>query len=343
MTKSVISILLFLFLCVTVSYAQDVRVSLTRNNLTLYELFRKIEAQTDFNFGYSNRVNRNATIVLTEQTGTVMQIVSQALQNTPYTFRTFGKYILIVPDVVEVEEVPPPPVREEPVVIPVIIEEVEPEEVVVVYLPEPVEEEEVPPPYYPEPTEPVYIVEVIETPEQEVFRGFNPPRLALKTNVLYAATATINLGVEFRLGNHLTLDILGGWNPFVFGNDAGLTHVLIQPTLRYWTRESFSGDFFGFSLLYSDFNIGGVELPFNMTPALGTHRFRGNAFGVSLQYGHLWRLSQRLRIETSLNVGHLFFNYETFESGRDGRKVGSNMRHFFGPTNASISVVYIIR
>ena len=195
-----------------------------------------------------------------------------------------------------------------------------------------------PPPYTPAPP--------IEEPKQKVeeitplvIRENFPPRFALKTNVLYAATTTINLGVEFRLNNQLTLDIVGGWNPFTFDSNAGLSHWMIQPTFRYWTREPFVGDFFGLSLMYINFNVGNIQLPFGMTPGLDNHRFRGNAYSVSLQYGHQWRLSPRWGIESTINVGHIFFDYEVI--GIRTRNKGAI--HYFGPTNASLSLIYFFR
>ena len=353
MTKSIVFILsLFIFLCGFVLHAQDARLSLTRNSLTLNELFRKIEARTDFNIGHSNLINKNTTITLAERSGTVLQIISDALKETKYTYRTIGKYILIVPDVVEevaVAPAPPVPVAHPPVIEEIIKEEPEPVEIesprvvcssclydpcmcICTYVP------------------PVMPTASVEIPEQEeevitppVIRQNFPPRFALKTNVLYLATGTINLGVEFPLNNHFSLDISSGWNPFVFRDNTRFTHVMIQPTLRYWIREPFRGDFFGVSLMYSHFNMGGISLPFTMLPGFANYRFRGNVYGVSLQYGHQWRLSPNWGIETTVNVGHLFLNYDTFERGRHGKKIESNRRHFFGPTNASVSLIYFIR
>ena len=283
-----------------------------------------------------------------------MQLLSEALKETNYTYRRIGNYILIVPYVPEVVEVPPPPppVREEPpIVVPVDeIEEAHPF-IVCPYCGQSYHicRSSCGPPPRPVPPPP-YIPEITEEPEPEeeiilppVVRENFPPRFILKTNVLYAATGTINFGAEFRLNNHLTLDIVSGWSPFVFGNDRQLTHVLVQPTLRYWVRESFRGDFFGLSLMYINYNMGGISLPFNIMPGLANHRFRGNAYGVSLQYGHQWRFSPRWGIESTINVGHLFLDYQMFERGRYGKKIDSNVRHFFGPTNASISVIYFFR
>ena len=333
-----------LFLCVFASYAQDTGSLLTHNNLTLRELFRQIEAQTDYNIGYSSRINTNLTVEFDQQSGNVMQIISQALETTPYTYRVIGKYILIIPDNEGVEEVlPSPEIIPEPVPYDVAC----PETPLCYYcgslynncscaIP-PIIDDHINPFPYP-------IFEVVENSAQEeeevipspIIRENFPPRFALKTNVLYAATTTINFGVEFRINNHLTLDIASGWNPFSFGSNAGLSHWMIQPTFRYWTREPFVGNFFGFGLMYINFHTGNIQLPFGMMPGLDNHRFHGNAYSVNFQYGHQWRLSPGWGIESTINVGHIFFDYEVI--GSQTRYRGAT--HYFGPTNASLSLIY---
>ena len=69
---------------------------------------------------------------------------------------------------------------------------------------------------------------------------------AVKSNLLYDATATINLGVEAALGHRVTLDVSGNYNPWKFG-DARWKHWLVQPEVRYWLCESFNGHFFDFT------------------------------------------------------------------------------------------------
>ena len=83
--RNVLIVSFSLFLCVFALYAQDTGLSLTNNNLTLHELFRQIQAQTDYNIGHSNRINTNITVELDQQSGDVIQIISQALKATPYT------------------------------------------------------------------------------------------------------------------------------------------------------------------------------------------------------------------------------------------------------------------
>ena len=48
------------------------------------------------------------------------------------------------------------------------------------------------------------------------------PKFAIKTNALYWATSTPNLGFEVGLAKKLTLDISGNYNPWKFGDNARL-------------------------------------------------------------------------------------------------------------------------
>jgi hypothetical protein len=169
------------------------------------------------------------------------------------------------------------------------------------------------------------------------------PRFALKTNLLYGATTTPNLGIEFLLNRYLTLDLSVGWNPFTYSNNKKFKHWMVQPTLRYWIQEPFNKHFLGGSLLYSNFNTGGLSLPFNITPALKDQRFRGDAYSVSFQYGYQWLLSPRWSFETTFNAGYMYLDYQKFECGNCGSKLGSETKHYFGVTNAAVSFIYIIK
>lgn len=62
--------------------------------------------------------------------------------------------------------------------------------------------------------------------------------VGLKTNALYWATATPNLGLEFRLARHWSLDLEAGLNPFTGKNDDGsygksIKHLRVHPVLSY--------------------------------------------------------------------------------------------------------------
>lgn len=73
--------------------------------------------------------------------------------------------------------------------------------------------------------------------------------VALKTNVLYDATATVNAGVEFSIAPKWTMDISGNYNGWSFSDNRKWKHWLVQPEIRWWFCNKFMRSFLGFHLL----------------------------------------------------------------------------------------------
>ena len=71
--------------------------------------------------------------------------------------------------------------------------------------------------------------------------GVYGQKFAVKSNLLYDATATINLGVEVGLAKKWSLDLSGNYNGWKFGDEARMKHWLVQPEARYWLCEKFNG------------------------------------------------------------------------------------------------------
>ena len=80
--------------------------------------------------------------------------------------------------------------------------------------------------------------------------------VGLKSNLLYSATASPNLGVEIGMGPQTTLDISAGFNPFKFSHNRQWRHWLVQPEFRWWTCERFGGHFLAGHLIGGGFNVG---------------------------------------------------------------------------------------
>ena len=76
--------------------------------------------------------------------------------------------------------------------------------------------------------------------------------VAIKTNLLYDATATINAGVEVALAPKWSLDISGNFNAWSFSDGKRWKHWLVQPELRYWLCREMGGHFFAFHLRLID-------------------------------------------------------------------------------------------
>jgi hypothetical protein len=169
------------------------------------------------------------------------------------------------------------------------------------------------------------------------------PVWAVKSNLLYDATTTFNLGTEFRLSRRYSLDISGNYNPWTFSDNKKFKHVLVQPELRYWLCESFFGHFFGLHLLYSHYNIGGINMPGDIFPALEKNRYQGDLYGAGLGYGYHKVLSSRWSLEFELGVGYVYTSYKEYDCKTCGAYKGTHHKNYFAPTKAAISLVYMIK
>jgi hypothetical protein len=250
--------------------------------------------------------------------------------------------------------------------------------------------------------------------------------MALKTNLLYDATTTINLGYEVTLNHKATLDIWVNYNPWTLGHkwvglsdeqtfpvsspsaserETKLKHFMIQPEVRWWLCEKFNGHFFGVHLHGGMFNVGAIKMPFGWGrykdasgnylgtypekmrpvghpeievngigykvsdkpyPGLGsvsgtelerndiywgnadrdgiyTNNFEGWFIGAGVSYGYHWVLGRRFSMEFTLGLGYAYLDYEKNRCTDCKKKLGEESTHYFGPTRAGISLVYMLK
>ena len=175
---------------------------------------------------------------------------------------------------------------------------------------------------------------------------------AVKTNLLYDATATFNLGTEFAVGRKWTLDVSGNYNPWTFSENRKMKHWFVQPEARWWSCTRFSGHFVGVHAHAGGYNWGGM-LPwgFNSGRMFGSvenkniqsHRYQGWFAGAGVSYGYHWVLGNRWGLEATVGVGYVYLDYDKYPCARCGRKIGSETKHYFGPSKAGISLVYILK
>lgn len=165
------------------------------------------------------------------------------------------------------------------------------------------------------------------------------PRFGIKTNLLYDATTSFNLGVEVKLNRKLTLDFPVNYNPWTFSENRKLKHLLVQPELRYWLCEPFYGHFLGAHAHYAYYNVG--RLPFG--GPMRDHRYEGWLAGVGGSYGYHWLLSKRWSIEATIGVGYAYLRYEKYECRTCGDYLAKNHKHYFGVTKAGVSLIYVIK
>jgi outer membrane protein OmpA-like peptidoglycan-associated protein len=164
------------------------------------------------------------------------------------------------------------------------------------------------------------------------------PNFVLKTNLLYDATTTLNLGVEFKLSNKLTFDLPFNYNPWTFSDNRKLKHWLVQPELRYWVHHPFKGSFWGIHLHYAQFNVANLPFP----QKLKDFQYEGWLAGAGLSYGYQWRLSDRWLLEATIGAGYAYIDYDKYECQSCGRKIDSGTKNYWGPTKAGLSLIYVI-
>ncbi|MCX4263737.1 MAG: DUF3575 domain-containing protein [Muribaculaceae bacterium] len=73
------------------------------------------------------------------------------------------------------------------------------------------------------------------------FGAVNSRETALKTNLLYDATATVNIGLEQAVAPKWSIDLSGNLNAWNMHDGARWKHWLVQPEVRYWFCQALDG------------------------------------------------------------------------------------------------------
>ena len=177
----------------------------------------------------------------------------------------------------------------------------------------------------------------------EVRRGVAAgPRneIDLKTNLVYDATMSINLGVEVGLGRRWSLDVSGNYNPWTLSGGRKWKHWMVQPGVRLWTKERQEGHFVGLPGIGGVYNLNKVRLPFDAYPTMGDYRFEGWGVGAGLSYGYRWNFSQRWAMEGEIGVGYIYAHYDKYRCTNCGERLASGTHHYVGPTKVALNLIY---
>lgn len=168
--------------------------------------------------------------------------------------------------------------------------------------------------------------------------------VALKTNLLYDATATVNAGVEVRLSSRWTLDLSGNYNAWTLSHDRCWKHWMLQPEARRWFCDPFIGHFLGFHLHGGKFNVGGLDNDISFFGTdfskLSDHRYQGWAVGAGVGYGYSWVLGKHWNIEGEIGLGYSYVKYDRYPCAECGTKEGEGKHHYVGPTKAAVNLIY---
>lgn len=178
-------------------------------------------------------------------------------------------------------------------------------------------------------------------------------KVALKNNLIYdAGFRAPNLALEIGLAPRMTLDLLGSYSWYNLGTGTSAAgtrfnkkfkHWLVQPELRFWSCERFNGFFWGVHAHVGELNAAGLKLPFKLYPGLKDHRYEGSFYGAGVSLGKQWLLGPRWNLEASVGAGFVRFKYDRYECVECGARLGSGNKNYFGPTKATLSLVYFLK
>lgn len=188
-----------------------------------------------------------------------------------------------------------------------------------------------------------FIISLISIPETA---RASDPQVAIKTNLLYDATATINLGTEFEIAPMWSFDISGNFNAWTMGNGRLWRHWMVQPEFRYWFCNPFQGHFVGIEAQGGQFNFGKLNTDFSF---LGTDfsklrdtRYQGWFVGAGISYGYTWILGRHWNFEAEIGIGYNYVRYDRYPCTHCGTKIESDKsHHYVGPTKAVLNLVYV--
>lgn len=169
-------------------------------------------------------------------------------------------------------------------------------------------------------------------------------QVALKTNLLYDAITTPNIGMEIGTGKKTTFQVFYGLNPWKFGHGEDqkfVKHWVVNPEFRYWFCHRFNGSFVGIHAFGGQYNAYGIKPPFGWWDELEKYRHEGWYVGGGVAYGYQWILSRHWNFEASIGLGAAYIYYNKYRCEECGPKIGEADKLYIGPTKLALSILYM--
>ena len=166
-----------------------------------------------------------------------------------------------------------------------------------------------------------------------------PFYMAVKTNLLYDAALVPNIGLEVYLGKGWSVN--GSWMYAWWSKDSKHRYWRIYggelDIRKYFGRKAAEKPLQGHHLgvyaqgLTYDFETGGKGYLSDFS------------YGFGLEYGYSLPVAKRLNIDFGIGIGYGGGKYKVYEP-EDGCYVykETKQRHWFGPTRAEISLVWLL-
>lgn len=169
-------------------------------------------------------------------------------------------------------------------------------------------------------------------------------RIALRTNLLYDATLSPNIGVDVRVDSTWTVGLLAGINAWDIDKEKNKKwrHMLFSLRARKFLNESvFHKGYIEADVIYSHFNVGNVKFPFGLYKSVRDRRLQGDLVALGGKYGYSWILARNWRIEAEAGVAVGYAWFKEYDCPHCGTFLGNGDRIFLLP-QLGINIVYVI-
>ena len=168
--------------------------------------------------------------------------------------------------------------------------------------------------------------------------------MGVKTNLLYDAALIPNLGVELYLGRRWTVTLDGFWTWISsdkrhrywqgYGGYVGIRRYLSKPSTLNSQPSTLTGHHLG---------IYGLGMTYDVEWGGRGYQAARFGFGGGIEYGYSAKLCRRLNLDFSIGLGFQDGEYKEYLPMDDHYVWQStHKRHWWGPTKAEVSLVWIL-
>ena len=162
--------------------------------------------------------------------------------------------------------------------------------------------------------------------------------VTLRNNLLYDATLTPNLGLEFRIDSTWSVGLNAGFNAWDIdkAKNKKWRHLMLSPNVRYYLNEH---NFVGIHGVYSHYNVSNVKFPLGLYPTVKNRRLQGDLVALGASYGHRWDLSWNWKLEAELGAALGYTWFKEYDCAHCGTYYGKDNKPFVLPKLA-LNIVY---
>lgn len=164
--------------------------------------------------------------------------------------------------------------------------------------------------------------------------------VTVSNNLLYDGVLTPNLRVGLRVAPHWSVGMTAGYRPWPTDDVSTrkLRHLLLSPSVRYWTDSVNVHHFFGANIIYSHYNVGGIKFPFGLYKSVRNERRQGDLVALGIFYGYSWPLGRFFNLEAMIGAAIGYTSYDRFECVHCGQMLGHEKK-LFGMPQAALNIV----